>query len=618
MLDKISMPALNRSVPFLVHGVESNDVRCLLDRFEFSIDELSVTPALTEKSRRSLDVSELGEIIPPETMKGILSEQFSAASEYVYGHPIWQSMREGSVESLRAYLLETRHYLAAAASRMSPSIGQGIGLSPLVLLLSRHFLEEWDHAKFFGRALELVGCDPAFSSLARPLPATLEWIHATRAIGFKSGLSAAVCSGFMEYSSTETEAVRSWHAMLVESGLLSEAANAAIFEHVETDLEFGHSDNWHHAVEVVGPLTAVAAAELLNDVSTIAEAIYRWLSALRDGCASSIVLSIQVMTEQGVTLAPVEADVPEVAAFRGLPVWPSSVLSAVNGTSSVRGAGRVILSAAYAFGEHRARLSTFDNEFPKKIAWAVSSLAPDVADVKRDVLSLSLLAASWLRAIDGHDLWRMMVEEPTDGLIGGYMLENYHYLASASRHIGAAISACPDATLRRQLILHFEDELEHCSIIKSKIEKELGICDINILRPLPTTVSFVGYLETIGRIDWKAYIIISAFLQSSLTECRVDRRNSSFYEAVMSRCSKQAAATLCSLWQHDEIDAELGHDDRPSERLAALLKVGDVPTDSINQAAVAPTLAWGFLDGILQHYRHGLGAVTQRLGWTAS
>jgi len=83
-------------------------------------------------------------------------------------------------------------------------------------LLSHHLLEEWDHEKFFSEALKVVGCDGVLVSTARPILATLEWVHVTGAI--------AVCSGFMEYSSNETGAVRGWHSMLVETGLLPEAA----------------------------------------------------------------------------------------------------------------------------------------------------------------------------------------------------------------------------------------------------------------------------------------------------------------------------------------------------------------------------------------------------------
>src|SRR5690349_5703723 len=299
-MSSASAPAsLNRSVPFLAESCRSGTEILLLDRFELPLDEISENSAILQKIVCSLNTAAFGEVLSPEGLEVLLAEQFAAASEYVYGHQFWQLVREGSRPVLHAYLLETRHYLAAAASRMSPSIGTGIGLTPLTLLLSQHLLEEWDHAKFFSEALEHLGCSPALSRSARPIPATLEWIHATRSIAFKSSLSAAVCSGFMEYSSKETEVVRNWHSMLVETGLLPVEANKAIVGHLDTDISFDHSENWKRALHVNGPVTTKQAAELLNDVATIAETIYRWLSALQYGLSSSIVIGLQVLTERG-------------------------------------------------------------------------------------------------------------------------------------------------------------------------------------------------------------------------------------------------------------------------------------------------------------------------------
>ncbi len=38
---------------------------------------------------------------------------------------------------------------------------------------------------------------------------------------------------------------------------------------------------------------------------------------------------------------------------------------------------------------------------------------------------------------------------------------------------------------------------------------------------------------------------------------------------------------------------------------------------SMGRASLVPQFAWGFLDGILSHYRHGMVSVVQRVGWEA-
>jgi pyrroloquinoline quinone (PQQ) biosynthesis protein C len=614
---------VNRANPFLAHTRDGSSSVILLDRFELPMAD--IPSSLWTKIEASLDVGFLGPVIEPDVMIVLMSEQYAAASEFVYGHPVWGRIRSGDRNALHAYLLETRHYLAAASARMSPSIARQIGLGPVNLLLSRHLLEEWDHAKFFADALQAIGCRRDLLPAVRPLPATMEWLHATRTLAYGSGLNAAMCSGFMEYSSTEADAVAGWHDMLVSSGLLLPEANRAILRHVDTDVAFGHADNWKHVLTARGPLVPDEAAGALNAVATLAEAIYRWLSSLDRGLSASIVAGLQLLEEDRVEAAgsgsartseaQTETAGPqdiEVAIYDGLPVWPAPVLSLVSwGDEGLTDAAAIITGLTYALGSLPA-------DEPSPLQSAVRTNAARLVGsgaVQRDtVQGLEAEATGWLRAIDGHELWSAMVEDSSDELIVGYVLENYHYLASATCHIGAAIASSTSAAVRRQLIAHLEDELTHCTMLEKTLLQCGGVERPSAMRPLPTTVAFVGFLENLGHQDWKAYLAVSTFLQKSLSECRPTSRHTQFYSAIADR-SPTGAALLRALWEHDEIDEGLGHDDRPAQRLAELLRYGPLPEDSLRHAAVGPGLAWGFLDGILQHYRTGPGSVRQRVAW---
>jgi hypothetical protein len=619
----LSAPATiqNRSVPFIARSSRDRRDILLLDNFELVLEEVAGESKVQQKISDSLNLSFCGEVLRPDEFEMLIVEQYAAASEYVYGHSIWESVRNGARRPLLAYLFETRHYLAASASRMAPSIKQDIGLSPLALLLSQHLLEEWDHAKFFSEALRAIGCSPVLSSASRPLPATLEWIHATRSIAYKSDLGAALCSGFMEYSSKETQAVLSWHSMLVAHGLIPAAANNSILQHLETDISFDHSENWKRAIRLNGAVTASVAASALNDIVTIAEAIYRWLSALLDGCSASIVYGIESLTEEahsderGARESEYDCHV-----FDGLPVWPSAVMEFVSvGNDSDAEAAKIITAVTYALG-HASPLLTDAALASTALASTVRDNARRLAAVQcRDLASAPCLeteVTGWLRCIDGHSLWDDMTQLSCEGLIVGYLLENFHYLASAARHIGAAIASCTNTSLRLQLIHHLEDELKHCDLLETKLAEMGEVQSPSLMRPLSTTVAFVGFLQNIARQDWKAYILVSAFLQKSLSECRASQRHSRFYELVIGqnpRCGK----LLTSIWEHDDLDKDLGHDDRPSKLLATLVAEEPVSQETLRHAAVAPALAWSFLDGIRSHYRHGRGALFQRVGWHA-
>jgi pyrroloquinoline quinone (PQQ) biosynthesis protein C len=606
---------INRSPWFLADSRSSGEKVLLLDRFEITLQQAESRREITAQLETSLNLSFLAPVLEPDVLQLLLSEQLASASEYVYGHPFWEEIRRGSRRALYAYLLETRHYLAAAGSRMAPSIRPGIGLDPLALLLSKHLLEEWDHAKFFSEALAVIGCAPVLTSDVRPIPATLEWIHLTRAIGYKSGLSAAVCSGFMEYSSTEIDAVRAWHRMIVDNGLLPAAANEAIESHVDTDVGFEHADNWKRALRAHGPVTPEGAAEVLNDVVTLAEAIYRWLSALHQGCSASLVYGLQTFTDAGVLTGSADPSQYEVAIFHGHPVWPSSLMQLMNNGDAAFGEpAKVIEALTYAFGHRTRELAKASSPLAEMVSRNATQLSEPWDYDPSMATSMEQLASSWLRAIDGHALWDAMVENPSDGLVAGYVLENYHYLACATRHIGAAIASCTSAEVRGHLIAHLEDELEHCEMLKERLVGTGCVSFPELMRPLSTTVAFVGFLENLAHTDWRAYLLVSAFLQKSLTSCRATNRHSDFYTTVASR-SAVAGPLLGAMLGHDVIDGDLGHDERPAARLRALLDRGPVPRDSVEYAAIAPALAWSFLDGILSHYGNGMAAVLQRAGW---
>lgn len=610
-----SARAINRSVAFVAESAESAEPVLLLDRFEIPLDALVSDPVLEEKVLTSLSLAFLGDCVRPDELTQLLEEQFATAAELVYGHPIWKRIREGSTRDLHAYLLETRHYLAAAAARMSPSVHRSIGLPPLTLLLSRHLLEEWDHARFFEEALAALGCAQPLVEACRPMPATLEWIHATRTIAYEDDLGAAVCSGFMEYSSVEAGAVSGWHEMLVSSGLLSAEANAAIYAHVETDLHFGHADNWARAIALAGPITTTRACKLLNNVATLAEAIYRWLTSLQRGVAGDLVRGLQVFTELGVLdRRDSDGTIGEVDIYRGLPVWPASLLTHVN--ESGRGsASDVVCALTYALGAELLADPEHDHPLPDAVRnLAVRLVGDGSPEDLNDAHALEQLATSWLRSVDGHPLWDVMSGAHNEYLVAGYVLENFHYLASASSHISAGIASCTDAAVRRHLIDHLDDELEHRDLLSQRLRESGYVTDPDAMRPLSSTVAYVGFLENLAHQDWRAYLLVSTYLQKSLSEIRGSHRHSGFYQSV-SDMSPTSGRLLHILREHDDIDEGLGHDDRPGARLAAMLECDRVSNATVQLAAIGPALAWGFLDGILQHYSQGPGALHQRNGW---
>lgn len=609
--------SISRCSPFIVTNSDQTNPILLFGSYEIPLDQFDSNEGFQNKLRSSLDLSVLGPWLSPAEFISLLEEQYSAAEEFVYGHPIWAEIRDGNKDALNAYILETRHYLAAAASRMSPSVGVGIGLSPLTLLLSRHLLEEWDHAQFFEKALEEIGCSIDLARACRPLPATLEWIHFSRHIASTGELGSAICSGFMEHSSVETEAVSSWHRLIAVEKLVPHSASNAIFAHFSTDLKHGHSDNWVKAVHLHGPVSSSVAAEQLNSVAALSEMIFRWLTALQNGCSSAMVLGMQLLRDDGQCKPVKETNiVPEVKIFDGLPVWSSAVLEAISyraGTSAM--GSDVTVGLSYGFAHCTAKLQATPSPLSLLVCDSIQQLG-SAASIGQSALETNVEVGGWLRAIDGHGLWTNLVTAPSHAMVCGYLLENYHYLASATRHITPAIASCTDPKIRALLIRHLEDELTHCDMLSQKLNGYRGVGNPRLARPLPTTIAFVGFLQSLARQDWRAYVIASVFLQRSLSDTRHDQRNTNFYAAIREK-SPELGELLDSMSGHDATDDDLDHDQRPLLLLNQLDAEGRLNKDAIALASMTPTLAWSFLDGINAHYQHGDGTLCQRMAWTS-
>ncbi|MCC7195330.1 MAG: hypothetical protein IT356_07235, partial [Gemmatimonadaceae bacterium] len=344
------MPAsLRRTVPFLS---EAGGVR------HFRLDTLIVAPSgvpgseLMARVRKSLDLAELAPHIPTEVAEELIEDQYAVAREHIFSHRLWETFRSGTAEdATRAalgYMLETRHYLAAASARMAPGVACTGSNDEVAQVLARHLVEEADHARFFEDALGTLGVPRAILAEARPDPRTVEWIHVMRTLGGRDPLEAAIVSGLMESTALDRDNLRRWHAMLVQREILPAETVAAFEQHVGVDLELGHGENWRDVLRKTGETVAshqLAAA--LNGVATAAEMVFRWCTGVLCGAAGIAMESIMLGSEH-VDAAPEQSAV-RVATDRflsGLPVWPAPILDATAYSDQLGHGARTALAQA--------------------------------------------------------------------------------------------------------------------------------------------------------------------------------------------------------------------------------------------------------------------------------
>jgi len=282
-------------------------------------------------------------VVPVELAEAVIEEQFDAAMDYLFSHPLWEQFRSGSdaVEPLLAYLIETRHYLAAAPARMAPGVSCSYPDSDITEILARHLIEESNHAIYFERALETLGVSAATARSIRPDPRTIELIHLMRDVASHDPLCAAVCSGLLESTANDRDGVLRWHDMLVQRGLLPASTVEAFKRHVAVDYELGHGRTWRRVLRALGPTVhSDRLAIALNASTQVAEMLFRWFSAFQQGSSGMAVLLLS-QDDAGAE----RADEPAADRDRfwsGIPVWPASVMHATayaaNHTFAVRAA----------------------------------------------------------------------------------------------------------------------------------------------------------------------------------------------------------------------------------------------------------------------------------------
>ena len=577
------------------------------------LDKVLVAPGSYPNSsfikllKSNLNLSKIAQVFPKEIAINLVTEQYDSSLEFIYSHPIWASFRTGrGSKSILSYLLETRQYLACAAARMSPGVSADPHDGTVAELLSRHLVEEANHAQFFDKALRSLGCSPEIVEALRLGPMTLEWVYLQRNFSSENQLTAAICSGLMEESARDQSAVKNWHGILISKGLLPRAAVESIFRHVEVDITLGHGDNWKRVIRELSPVPADWLRNALNACATVSEMIVRWLDFLETGLSSTVIDTLPELTCRSLpsTVDPM---------FNGLPVFSSEILHQFSyGARNPSGVKRAIALTYSLRNRHALQVKQGASaEFLQRFGERVSSKT----NIPTSHVSLELLIQDWMRCIDGHRLWKEMTSKPEYALIFGWLLENYHYIALVSQHVSAGIAACPDSNIRTQLLDHLDDELNHGEILRHVLEDCEKDLNVESLRPLPTTLAFTGFLKELAGQDWKAYCVAIGFLQLSLSANHNDAKHVQFYKAISAH-SPILKRLVGAMVKHDCADRHMKHHGQIRKLLGLLASRHRLSSENVSRASLVAQLSWSFLDGIRNHYCHGRASLIQRIGWS--
>lgn len=596
---------LKRTVPFIAYSNDQIQKTFLIDNIELKTYNFQKN-VLDVRLKQSLCLGDVNKkILRSEEAEQLVLNQYETCLEFIYSHPFWDGIRKGEKKLTYSFLLECRHYLAAATFRMSQGIKTGLKADQLREHLAQHVIEESNHNQFFENSLVAMGCPIDAITSSRPLPTTVEWIHLMRTLSAYDPLSAALCSGLLEHTAKNKTSVTRWHEMLLEQEQLSKAAVQAIFAHVRVDFELGHGENWREVLRILGHVEVERLADAMNSVSLVAEMMVRWLDSLKNGLSSYIVTAMpKVKVNKSNDVLSYDSS--------ALPIWPSEILGQMtHGNNSINENVKHVVAIAYAFSGKTSDCDSHNNITHAATDFACKLLKTELL-VTGTTDSIQKIYKQWFGAINGHWLWQEMMTKPTYSLICGWLLENYHYISAISQHTGLAIGSCTDPVIRQLLVKHLKEELGHGDILKAPLEKtQYGNCTAS--RPLATTVAFVGALSNLAHRDWKAYCVALCYLQMSAPQ-KEEGNLDNFYQAITKK-APETKDLLAAMQKHDQIDSGLEHYSDAIEILDALTSRHTITDETMQVASLIAQLSWSFLDGILHHYSQGDMAVIQRIGW---
>jgi len=598
---------LEYTVPFMTdHDVHGKAL--LVDKIMIPSSR-TINKDLFDLVSSKINISYLGDSIPTEVAIELIESQYNTCLNYIFSHKIWSVLRSGGGKDiLLAYIVENRHYLFAATSRMSSGAAYSSEIHPYTFILSEHLLEEEDHNVFFEKALEVLGVPSEVLEATRPSPQTVELIQLMRSLSARHPLVSAVCSGLMETSAKNREAVKGWHQMLIDSGIIDAKAVESFFAHVELDIKLGHGDCWRNVLNTFKRINTETLCECLNAVTLVAEQLYRWFGSFESGLSGSYAtIANGVHNIDSGSTENCGLDV----IFNGSPVYSSKILDLVTyGKAELSESVSRVVSLSYFINPSLHSYEINEEGDILSAARKLSRSTSTPAIVSSEGVTLKDQVLSWMMCIEGHSLWQSMIDAPNDDLIGGYIAENYHYLRSSASHSMSAIYSCTNSKIRSMLVKHLREEERHCEILGSTLTDN-GI-RYQSLRPLATTVSFVGFLKELAITDWVAYSIALSFLQLSIENN--SQKHSEFY-AQIKKSSASAGGLIEAMKEHDAIDEGLGHV-IDIENLLDALAIHEMPRASINRAALVCTHVWSFLDGIDKYYST-LNSLNSRIGWDA-
>ncbi|TFW33644.1 hypothetical protein [Massilia horti] len=219
-----------------------------------------------------------GDAFSPDSFNTLCASLYRQWKARLFAHPLWTGMAQGSLPRsvFIGWVVESWWFVTGIQERLPMAIACCEDPT-LRAMFARHFAQEWDHFRYFERALDELEVTLEERKRSLPLPATRALLHLMRAAARVDPLRYAVCSGFLESTSSDRADARAFFdRVAIRYGGADQACVRPMAEHLALDEEYGHEGVVRRVTRAVGPIERARACSALRDAFALVETLEMW------------------------------------------------------------------------------------------------------------------------------------------------------------------------------------------------------------------------------------------------------------------------------------------------------------------------------------------------------
>jgi pyrroloquinoline quinone (PQQ) biosynthesis protein C len=194
-----------------------------------------------------------------------------------FSHPFWERMLSGrgSVRLFAGWLFELFHYTKNANRHMPLSCAYTQN-KPIKTLRAKHYVEEWNHYHYFAKSLTALGYTRDEVARSEPLSMTLEMSNFMRQAAREDILAYSICSAVLEGTTVGEQNYDGYYQKCVQLYGMPREVITPIYDHLDLDKKYDHSNLFSDILSEAGELTAERASRVLEYGHQLAEHIWLW------------------------------------------------------------------------------------------------------------------------------------------------------------------------------------------------------------------------------------------------------------------------------------------------------------------------------------------------------